>query len=93
MAPLMISNETPSDIKSVCVTVTAILLRNLAEQISLTIDYMQFTSKIVAKTFGGFRYFSYLCTCEREGYGHIGSIAHHDGGDAVDARDDRLAAH
>ena len=29
--------------------------------------------------FGGFIYFSYLCTYEREGYGHIGGTAGHDG--------------
>ena len=50
-------------------------------------DYQKNISKIVAKKFGSLRYFSYLCTCEREGYGHIGSTADHDGGDAVNARD------
>ena len=62
------------------------------EQFTQPSDYQQNISKIIAEKFGSLRYFSYLCTCEREGYGHIGSTADHDGRDAVDARDDRLAA-
>jgi hypothetical protein len=54
--------------------------------------YQQNISKIVAGIFGGLRYFSYLCTCESEGNGHIGGTAVHDGRDAVDARDNCLAA-
>ena len=51
-------------------------------------DNQQNIFKIIAKKFGDLRYFSYLCTCEREGYGHIGGTAERDGGDAADARDD-----
>ena len=37
------------------------------------------------KKFGVFRYFSYLCNYESEGYGYIKSTANYDGGNAVDA--------